>query len=206
MHNADFPGIRRVNKPPLPPIVDTHQHLWDLRSFHLPWTKGQPALVRSFVMDDYLQATVDLRIAQCVYMEVDVAPAEQEAEARWVLELCQRDDNPTSAAVISGRPAEQGFHDYVLKFKGSPTIKGVRQVLHVPETPPGYCLDAQFVRGIQFLGERGLSFDLCMSQANCWMPTSWWPNVRTRGSLWIIAATGTCKRRTPASAGRGSRG
>src|SRR5262249_50454098 len=41
-------------------------------------------------------------------------------------------------------------------------LKGVRQVLHVDETPPGYCLDEKFVRGIRLLGERGLSYDLCM--------------------------------------------
>jgi len=35
-------------------------------------------------------------------------------------------------------------------------------VLHGEETPQGYCLDPQFVRGIQALGELGLSFDLCL--------------------------------------------
>jgi len=41
-------------------------------------------------------------------------------------------------------------------------IKGVRQVLHGSGTPPGYCLDDRFVRGVRLLGDLGLSFDLCM--------------------------------------------
>jgi predicted TIM-barrel fold metal-dependent hydrolase len=41
-------------------------------------------------------------------------------------------------------------------------VKGVRQVLHGPLTPAGYCLDPKFVRGVQLLGELGLRFDLCM--------------------------------------------
>jgi len=148
---------------PLPPkIIDTHQHLWDLKQFSLPWTKGNEVLGRNFVMSDYFQATAGLNLVQTVYMEVDVEPAQQEAEARSVIDLCRRDDNPMAAAVISGRPALAGFREYVLKFQDAPEIKGIRQVLHGPSTPPGYCLDPTFVRGLQFLGERGLSFDLCL--------------------------------------------
>ncbi|HEY2839789.1 MAG TPA: amidohydrolase family protein [Pirellulales bacterium] len=143
-------------------IVDTHQHLWDLDRFSLPWTKDEKSLAHSFLMADYFKATAGLNIAQTVYMEVDVEPKQQEAEARYVIELCQRDDNPMTAAVISGRPASEEFGGYVAKFKSNPQIKGVRQVLHVATTPQGYCLDSKFVRGVQLLGERGLSFDLCM--------------------------------------------
>ena len=143
-------------------IVDTHQHMWDLDRFSLPWTKGEKQLARNFQMSDYLRATSGLNIAQTVYMEVDVDPTQQEAEARYAIELCQRDDNPMAAAVISGRPSHEGFREYLLKFKDSPQIKGLRQVLHGPSTPQGYCLDPKFVRGIQLLGERGLSFDLCL--------------------------------------------
>lgn len=143
-------------------IVDTHQHLWDLEKFSLPWTKEEKSLARNFVLTDYFKATAGLNIAQTVYMEVDVDPKQQEAEARYVIELCQRDDNPMTAAVISGRPAAEDFAQYVAKFKNNPQIKGLRQVLHVKSTPAGYCLDPKFVRGVQLLGDRGLSYDLCM--------------------------------------------
>jgi len=147
---------------PAQAIVDTHQHLWDLDQFSLPWTKDEKKLAHSFVVADYLKATAGLNISQTVYMEVDVEPKQQTAEARYVIDLCQRDDNPMSAAVISGRPSHDGFAAYLDQFKDNPQIKGLRQVLQGPATPPGYCLDAKFVRGIQLLGERGLSFDLCM--------------------------------------------
>jgi len=38
-------------------------------------------------------------------------------------------------------------------------------VLHGDGTPPGYCLQPEFVRGIRLLGELGLSFDLCLRAA-----------------------------------------
>src|SRR5262245_30105213 len=144
------------------PIVDTHEHLWDLTKFNLPWTKGEKRLARSFVTKDYLEATRGLSVIKTVYMEVDVDPAQQVQEAEYVIDLCRRNDNPMLAAVISGRPASSGFRDYIMKYKDSPYIKGVRQVLHGESNPAGFCLDRQFVKSVQLLGELGMSFDLCM--------------------------------------------
>jgi len=143
------------------PIIDTHQHLWDLTIFRLPWQKDNPKLARSFVMRDYLEATAGLNVVKSIYMEVDVEPSQQPAEADHVIAICQRGDTPMAAAVISGRPASDGFKDYITRYKQSRFIKGVRQVLHVPETPPGYCLDERFIQGIRLLGTLGLSFDIC---------------------------------------------
>jgi predicted TIM-barrel fold metal-dependent hydrolase len=62
------------------------------------------------------------------------------------------------AAIISGRPAAAGFKKYVMRFKDSPYIKGLRDILF--EKPRGYCLDAKFIAGVRLLGELGLSFDV----------------------------------------------
>lgn len=146
------------------PIIDTHQHLWDTTKFTLPWHKGDDTkpLQRSFVMSDYLEATKGLNVVKTVYMEVDVAPEQQVAEAEYVIDLCQRGDNPMQAAVISGRPGTPGFEPYIRKLAQSKYIKGVRQVLHGDSNPPGQCLQPKFVESIQLLGELGLSFDLCL--------------------------------------------
>ena len=144
------------------PIVDTHQHLWDLTKFRLPWLKKDDAFNKSHVMSDYLQATAGLNVVKTVYMEVDVAPEQQTEEAEYVIGLCQRADNPMVAAVISGRPASDAFPKYIDQFKDSAYIKGVRQVLHVESTPPGACLDEKFIKGVRLLGDKGKSFDLCM--------------------------------------------
>jgi predicted TIM-barrel fold metal-dependent hydrolase len=147
------------------PIVDTHQHLWDLTKFRLPWTDSVPPLKRTFLTSDYLTATAGLHVVKAVYMEVDVDPAQQVAEAEYILDLCQRDDNPTVGAVISGRPASTEFAAYIERFKGNPYIKGVRQVLHGEGTPPSYCLQPTFVESVQLLGTLGMSFDLCLRPA-----------------------------------------
>jgi predicted TIM-barrel fold metal-dependent hydrolase len=152
------------------PVVDTHQHLWDLSKFRLPWHKDEPKLAKNHLPADYQAATADLgevggqpaRIVKTVYMEVDVDPAQQADEANYVLDLCRRADNPMVAAVISGRPSSEGFAKYLEPFQNSACIKGIRQVLHGPDTPAGYCLDRRFIEGIRLLGKRDLSFDLCV--------------------------------------------
>src|SRR6516165_768469 len=40
----------------MPPIVDTHVHLWDLNRFQLPWLEKNSPLARSHVMKDYQTA------------------------------------------------------------------------------------------------------------------------------------------------------
>ncbi|MFP6631732.1 MAG: amidohydrolase family protein [Planctomycetota bacterium] len=144
------------------PIVDTHQHMWDLGRFELPWTKDEKPLARNFLMSDYLEASSGLNVVKTVYMEVDVTPSQQVKEAEHVVEMCRRDDNPMSGAVISGRPSSDGFRDYITAFKDTPEIKGVRRILQVGETPPGHCLGDKFVESVRLVGELGMSFDLCM--------------------------------------------
>jgi L-fuconolactonase len=144
------------------PIIDTHQHLWDLNKFRLPWITADSPLNRSFTLDDYKTATAGLNIVKAVYMEVDVAENQQQAEADEVLEICRRGDTVTRAAVVSGRPDHPNFSQYIRQFRGSPHIKGIRRVLHVPGTPRGHCLSKEFIAGVRALGECGLSFDLCM--------------------------------------------
>jgi len=144
------------------PIVDTHQHLWDLKKFRLPWIEKGSHLDHSFLMSDYLKEAKGLNIVKTIYMEVDLDPAQQGQEAEYVIGLCQKRDNPMAAGVISGRPASDGFPKYIRRYKDSKYIKGVRQVLHGPSTPAGYCLDKKFIASIRLLGELGLRFDLCM--------------------------------------------
>jgi predicted TIM-barrel fold metal-dependent hydrolase len=145
------------------PIIDTHQHLWDLEQFQPPWLDGADAKIAArHDSADYTAETQGLNIVKTVYMEVDVAPADQVKEAEYVLSLIQAGNSPMVGAVISGRPNSENFAHYMTKFKDDERIKGVRQVLHPESAQPGLCLQPQFVRSIQLLGEMGKSFDLCM--------------------------------------------
>ena len=146
-------------------IIDTHQHLWDLRRFRLAWVEKGSDLDRDYLPDDYAAAVKGLNVVKAVYMEVDVVPEQQTAEAEWILELIRSRKTPTVGAVISGRPASADFPTYINRWKETPEIKGVRHVLHAPTTPPGFCLSPEFQRGVRHLGAIGKRFDICIRPA-----------------------------------------
>jgi predicted TIM-barrel fold metal-dependent hydrolase len=142
------------------PIVDTHQHLWDLSKFQLQWLS--PPLDRSFVTKDYLEATQGLNVVKAVYMEVAVPPQQRLQEARYVIELCRQPGSVTCGAVLAGSPAEEGFEQYIMQFKGSPHIKGVRGGF----SSAGQMSDKQVIRNLRRLGELGMRFDLNVAPAS----------------------------------------
>ncbi len=146
------------------PIVDTHLHLWDLSKFRLSWINDdlKPTIGKNFLLDDYAQHTRGQNVAKAVYMEVDVDVDQQDAEIAFISDLCRRGDTVLKAAVFSGRPASPQFGEYLARHRNNSYIRGLRQVLHGPSTPRGYCLEPAFVAGIRQLGKIGWSFDLCM--------------------------------------------
>lgn len=143
-------------------IIDTHQHLWDLSKFRLPWLTGAPKILnQTYHIPEYRAATAGLTM-RSIYMEVHVDPTQLDAEADHVIELSRSGTAPTVAAVIGSRPESPEFAKYIERFKGSAVVKGVRRVLHEDDTPPGYCLKDTFVKSVQRLGDLGMSFDLCL--------------------------------------------
>lgn len=143
-------------------IIDTHQHLWDLEQLRLPWLQDAPDILKhNYRPQEYAQATAGLNV-KAVYMEVDVDPADHDKEAQYVIGLCRSGKEFTRGAVIGGRPASADFEKYIARHKEGGFVKGVRQVLHNPDTPRARCLEPEFIRGVKLLGKHGLSFDLCM--------------------------------------------
>ncbi len=147
---------------PLPDIIDTHQHLWDLKKQKLPWLAGAPNILnRTYHLPEYREATQGLSI-KGIYMEVAVDASQLIEEAEQVIGLSRDSATQTIGAVIGSRPESAEFADYITRFKSVPEVKGARRVLHENETPAGLCLQQEFVKSVRQLGELGRSFDLCM--------------------------------------------
>ena len=140
--------------------IDTHQHLWDLTKLDVPWLPTSGPLAGSHTPEDYARESAGREISQTVYMEVDVARGQREAEAAYVYGLCADPESPMAGAVIGGDPADAGFADFLERTE-SRCRKGVRQVLH-GDRPAGYCLTKDFQRGLALLGEKNLLFDFCV--------------------------------------------
>jgi L-fuconolactonase len=158
---------RAKDEPAMMPLVDCHQHLWDLSKIRLSWVKTDDPLNHSFTPTEYAEATKGLNVVKSVYMEVDVVEADLQKEADYVLHLIKSKSSPTVAAVLGGRPNKgDEFQKWVNQFKGSPHVKGLRQVVHTEHTPPGYSTTREFIAGVRHLGEIGLSWDICQRPAD----------------------------------------
>ncbi len=151
------------------PIIDTHQHLWDLDLFKLRWLKTDPEasaatqpLGKSHRPHDYQAAAEGLGIVKSVYMEVDVVFEQQTREVEYVTALCEDPQNLMCGAVVSGCPGTPGFEKWASYLSKNRWIKGVRRVLHADDTPRGTCTQPEFIRSMQQLGEYNLSFDFCI--------------------------------------------
>jgi L-fuconolactonase len=137
------------------PIIDTHQHLWDLKRFRLPWLDGAgDVLNHTHTMDDYLRAAEGLDVVQAVYMEVDVEPRQRAEEADYVVELCRDKKGPTVAAVIGGAPERDDFDEYIGRFKDSPYVKGIRSSFDAGRR------SERFLKSLRLLGQMNMSYDI----------------------------------------------
>lgn len=142
------------------PIVDSHQHLWDLDLFRYSWLSGFAALNHSFRMSDYLEATRDLHVVKSVHIEADVDEAHLLDETKYVLGFCDRADNPLAGVVASGRPERADFRSFLDRLVGHPGLKGIRRVLHTQ--PDDVARQSTFITNVAALADYDLTFDICV--------------------------------------------
>ncbi len=148
---------------PTPAIIDTHQHLWDLKKLELPWLNNAgPPLAGQHWIEQYQAATEGLNIQTAMYMEVDAATDQKQREAENILELIASGTSCTRCAILSADPGKDEFRKFVDQFRDNAAVKGFRRVLHGGSTPAGYCLTPKFIENCRYLGELGKTFDLCL--------------------------------------------
>jgi predicted TIM-barrel fold metal-dependent hydrolase len=139
-------------------IFDTHLHLIDQSALRYPWLSGVPALNRDFSYDEYAVQARRAGIEGALHMEVDVDPADIEAETGHMKTLSQQKDSLLRGAIASCRPEEPSFAAYLEHQRADPFVKGFRRVLHV--MPDELSEGALFRENIQRLAGTGLTFDL----------------------------------------------
>ncbi len=141
-------------------IVDTHLHLIDRTALRYPWLAGEPALDRDFMQGEYAREARRAGIEAALHMEVDVDPADIEAETIHTKTLSQEPGSLLSGAVVSCRPEEAGFAAWLEKVAADPFVKGFRRVLHV--VPDDVSEGALFRENVRRIAGSELTFDLCV--------------------------------------------
>ena len=135
------------------PLIDTHQHLWDLSRLELPWTGGIPQLNRSFLMSDYLQASEGQKVSKTVYMEVDVHPDHRQREVEIISEICSDESNPMQAAVFCAEPGGVDFEPSLRTTKITPGSVGFERFFITPISPREHVLNGNLSMESRNLGK-----------------------------------------------------
>jgi predicted TIM-barrel fold metal-dependent hydrolase len=160
------------------PIVDAHQHFWDLSRNRHPWLQDEPrisfrygdyaAIRKTYLPADYRRDTQGYRIEGSVYVEAEWDPADPIAEMAYIGVLRRAERLPT-VAVAHARLDNAGVEAILERQAAFPFVRSIR---HKPranasprDTAPGGMADAAWRRGYALLRRFGLRFDL---------QTPWW--------------------------------
>jgi predicted TIM-barrel fold metal-dependent hydrolase len=164
-----------------PPIVDAHQHFWDLERNYLPWLcDDEPipfrygdygALRRSYLPAHYRRDAAGHQVVRTVYVETEWDPRDFVGETRWLQEIIAQTGFPH--AIVAGARLDHPEADSVLAGHAAlPRVRGIRHKPRAAASPaevvpgaPGSMGDPVWRRGYDLLERYGLSFDL---------QTPWW--------------------------------
>jgi predicted TIM-barrel fold metal-dependent hydrolase len=163
------------------PIVDPHQHFWDLALGKHPWLRDEPPppfrygdtrpLRRNYLPADYRADAAGHRVVGTVYVETEWDPADPLGETRWTEALAAREGLPT-AIVAQGWLDRDDVEEVLARQAACPLVRGIRHKPRAAPTPravepgaPGSMGDPGWRAGYARLAAHRLSFDL---------QTPWW--------------------------------
>ncbi|WP_406691131.1 amidohydrolase [Saccharopolyspora sp. ID03-671] len=157
------------------PIIDAHQHLWDLDANYHPWLSDQvgpaawgsyDALLRNYTLDDFLRDAEGQSLVKAVHLDVGWDPRDPVGETRWLQKIADERGFPHGIVGYAdlSRP---DVADVLDAHAEHANFRGIRQSMNYhPEKAKTY-LDRPEVsrtpewrRGFEELRKRELSFDL----------------------------------------------
>jgi L-fuconolactonase len=143
------------------PIVDTHVHLWDPSYLRYPWLDGNALLNKPYLLADYRRACGPVQVEKMVFLQCECDFSQFQQEADWVTSLAQQD--PRLQGIVPWAPLEKGdaARPALAKLAENRLIKGVRRIIQF-EPDIEFCLQPDFVKGVQALVDYNFSFDICI--------------------------------------------
>jgi L-fuconolactonase len=144
-------------------FVDSHVHFWDIARIPYPWLAEVPAIATVHTPAELLAEAGKRPPQQVVFVESGVGPGYGLDEVRWIEDLAVRAARQVRiGGIVAYAPVDRGVDTEVAldAFRARPLVRGIRHLIQ-GETDPGFCLRPAFVAGVQSVGARGLSFDLC---------------------------------------------
>ena len=143
------------------PFVDAHVHFWDPALLAYSWLAGQGAIGGPHLPANLRAEAGDQMPRQIVFMQAECDRARSLDEVSWVERLATTEDR--IAAIVAFAPMDQGARtgQALDRLRGRALVRGVRHLIQ-DDADPDLCRRPAYVAGVRSVGERGLSFDLCL--------------------------------------------
>ena len=158
------------------PIVDPHQHFWDLSRNYYPWLCGPKpvhfrygdytSLKRNYLPPDYLRDAGALNIVKTVHEDALWDPSDPAGETRW-LETVAAEYGYPHACIGSALFARDDIEAVLAAHAGSKLTRGVRnfpasaaKASEAKRGQPGSMDDPKWRRGYALLEKHGFLFDV----------------------------------------------
>jgi predicted TIM-barrel fold metal-dependent hydrolase len=160
------------------PIVDAHQHFWDIDANYYPWLRDEPpiafrygdyrAIRRRYLPDDYFADVAPHSVVKTVYVEAEWDPTDPIGESRYISRLRRETNFPT--VMVAQAWLDRDDCAVVLEQQAAfDFVRSVRQKPRANASPddaaPGGMTDSKWRAGYARLSPLGLRFDL---------QTPWW--------------------------------
>ncbi|HSH06213.1 MAG TPA: amidohydrolase family protein [Burkholderiales bacterium] len=163
------------------PIIDAHQHFWDLEHNRHPWLQDLPlipfrygdytAIRRNYLPADFRRDCGTHRVLKTVYVEAEWDPQDPVGETRWVSALAAAQGLPN--AIVAQAWLDRVDAAEVLAAQAAfPLVRAVRHKPRAAASPaavvvgaPGSMGDLRWRAGYARLARHGLHFEL---------QTPWW--------------------------------
>jgi len=139
-------------------VVDSHVHFWDPAALHYPWLDSLPSLQRVFHPTDY-EPLLASEVDAVVFVEANCLPEESEAEVVFIDALARVEPRIAGTVAFVDLYDEAKLSRLLGRMAQHDRVVGVRQNIQGQQSR--FCTDDVFVRGVQRVGQAGLTFDIC---------------------------------------------
>ena len=142
------------------PVVDTHLHVWDPANLDYPWLPDEPKINKPHLLSDYRQVTEGIPIERMVFVQCECDFAQFLQETDWVTQQAQEDAR--LQGIVSWAPLERGedAREALQQLAANKLVKGIRRIIQF-ESDDQFCLQPDFIRGVQLLADFDLHFEIC---------------------------------------------
>eukprot|EP01087_Luapelamoeba_hula_P018452 TRINITY_DN5944_c0_g1_i2.p1 TRINITY_DN5944_c0_g1~~TRINITY_DN5944_c0_g1_i2.p1 ORF type:complete len:316 (+),score=50.51 TRINITY_DN5944_c0_g1_i2:43-948(+) len=157
------------------PVVDAHQHLWDLDKFVYGWLNGPDKLDRllagdldpirhNYLLDDYLADCKNQNVVKSVHLQSECD--DEVGETKWLQQIADKHGFP-HAIVARVNLTAPNLRESLDEMRTCPNMRGIRQQLNWNDEDASmrackedYLKNEAWFKGLETLQEYGYSFDI----------------------------------------------